>query len=359
MADLPDFLVVGAGLAGSFAAFRLAASGRTLLIDAEGPAGGASGAAIGVVNTFMARKARTIWRYDEAEAALDALLGDSGLNRCFHRTGVWRPAEDAAQAGYFVDSASAHPDRATFLGPEAVEERFPDVRAPFGALFVRSGGWMDIAATVADLVDAAQSRFGMEVCFGERLIGWTEGPDQVAAHLQSGRTVEARHIVLTVGYGYRGLAPLTGLSLHDVKGQSNHLLAPRELAARLPCLSGAGHIVADGETLLAGSTYEHRFEHVFPTEAGSKAILQKIGSMVPAVDGLEVIRRDAGVRVTVPGTRLPMVGPLPGSERVWVLLGLGTKGILMAALLSSCLPGYLRRPDSIPPEIGVRTMPAG
>ena len=40
----------------------------------------------------------------------------------------------------------------------------------------------------------------------------------------------------------------------------------------------------------------------------------------------------AGVRVTVPGIRLPMVGPVPGFERVWIFTGFGAKGLLTAPL---------------------------
>jgi glycine/D-amino acid oxidase-like deaminating enzyme len=56
----------------------------------------------------------------------------------------------------------------------------------------------------------------------------------------------------------------------------------------------------------------------------------------------------------VPGTRLPMVGPLPGYRRVWVFTGLGSKGLMTAPLLSARLPDFLRDPDQIPSDVAVR-----
>jgi glycine oxidase len=76
--------------------------------------------------------------------------------------------------------------------------------------------------------------------------------------------------------------------------------------------------------------------------------------MLPALNEAAVIGESAGVRVNVPGTRLPMLGPLPGRTRVWIFTGLGSKGLLMAPLLGRELSGYLDSSTPIPAEIRVR-----
>ncbi|HYG67362.1 MAG TPA: FAD-dependent oxidoreductase, partial [Anaeromyxobacteraceae bacterium] len=67
-----DVVIAGAGLGGACAAFWLSRKRRVLVLERDAPAAGASGAAAGLVNPFMGRKARPAWRHAEALAALDA-----------------------------------------------------------------------------------------------------------------------------------------------------------------------------------------------------------------------------------------------------------------------------------------------
>ena len=75
--------------------------------------------------------------------------------------------------------------------------------------------------------------------------------------------------------------------------------------------------------------------------------------MVPALAGAPLLDARAGVRVTVPGDRMPLLGPLPGRKRIWILTGLGSKGLMMAPLLARTLPHYLTNPSTIPVDVHV------
>jgi glycine/D-amino acid oxidase-like deaminating enzyme len=80
--------------------------------------------------------------------------------------------------------------------------------------------------------------------------------------------------------------------------------------------------------------------------------------MVPGLERADVLAAQAGVRVTVPARlsprRLPMIGPLPGRRRLWTFVGLGSKGLLTAPLLSRSLPAWIDNPGAIPGEVRVR-----
>ena len=105
---------------------------------------------------------------------------------------------------------------------------------------------------------------------------------------------------------------------------------------------------------MLGSTYHHEFENWNPTATDTREILDKANQMLPTLGAPEVVSADAGVRVTVPGTRLPMVGPVTDSGRTWVFTGLGSKGLLMGALVGRLLPDYLAAPSGIHAELRVR-----
>ena len=82
-------------------------------------------------------------------------------------------------------------------------------------------------------------------------------------------------------------------------------------------------------------------------------MISNAAQMIPAVEQSRVLASGAAIRVTVPGIRLPMVGPLRRDSNVWIFTGLGSKGILMAPMLALELPDYFSDPGSIPKEIRV------
>src|SRR5690606_9126064 len=168
-----DTIVVGAGLAGACAALYLSGRERVLVLDAGGPAAGASGAAAGLVNPLAGLRARPVWRMDEALDAFHDALARAGVADLFRGPGVLRPAADAAQAGWFREAAARHPGHARWLSPAEAAARYAAAPAPFGALFLPTAG----AVVVPDLVGAllaAAVRAGAVVQTGRRVTGWEE-----------------------------------------------------------------------------------------------------------------------------------------------------------------------------------------
>lgn len=346
-----DTVIVGAGLAGASAALYLCRSERVLVLEAAHPAAGASGAAAGLANPFMGRRARPVWRMTEAMDALREALALAEASPLF-RPGILRPAFDTRQADAFEAVAAAHPRRTRWLPPgEAVH---PAVRAPHGALFLTDGGALSPPDFVAAMLAAATDR-GAEVRTGVTATDWEEHREYVRLTARdAGRPVhvEARRLVLAPGAGYRFHPELARLNLHPVKGQTVRVKHPPALTG-LPPLAGSGYVVPEGDTLVVGSSYEHRFSDPHPSPAQTPVILDAAARMLPFLTSASPVGATAGVRVNVPGTRLPMLGPLPGRSRVWVFTGLGSKGLLMAPLLARDLPAYFRHPASIPEAIRV------
>jgi glycine oxidase len=352
---MTDILVVGGGLAGACAALWLSERTTVTVLEAEHPAAGASGAAAGLVNPFMGRKAKAAWRFEEALDALHATLGRAGSSALFRSDGLLRPARDAAQAEVFRERADALPDHAAWRSADALRERYPDLDAPHGGLWIPGGGAVDLAALVDAVLRAAEAR-GVLLRIGTRVAGWEEVGDRVVVTTERGEAIEAQRVVLALGDGFRRFGELAALPLHRIKGQTVRIAKPRALGA-LPPLSGFGYVVPDGDTLVVGSTYEHDFDDVAPSAAQSEALVEKAAQMVPALAGARVLEARAGVRVTVPRThspqRLPLLGPLPGRQRVWAFTGLGSKGLMTAPFLARPLATYLDDPTRIPPSVRI------
>jgi glycine/D-amino acid oxidase-like deaminating enzyme len=345
-----DTIVVGAGLAGASAAAVLAERERVLLLDAGAAGGGASSAAAGLVNPFGSQRARPVWRFEEALAALEDLLEQAGAGDLFRRIGVLRPALSADQAAHFARAAGEHPAHAEWLSAPAAA--FPDVVAPHGALHVPAGGAVDLPAMVRALVSRSRQS-GAEVHEHAHVTAWEETGDAASVTLATGEQIDARRVLLAPGAGISAHAELAAIGLHPVKGQVVRIERPRGLGT-LPALAGQGYVVMEDDSLVVGSTYEHVFVSLRPTPEATQLLLERAAAMVPALAGARVLDERAGVRVNTPGTRLPVVGPLPGHARIWLLAGLGSRGLLTAPLLARQLPVFFDDPEAIPAEIRIR-----
>lgn len=355
-----DVVVAGAGLAGACAALALCPDHEVVVLEAEASASGASGAAAGIVNPFMGRKAKPAWRMAEALGALDALLDAAGASSLFRRTGVLRPAHGDRQRAAFQERAAQHPDALAWLAAEAVKERWPEVAAPDGALLVRRGGHVDLPALVRALLAAAERR-GVRRLDGWRLEAWRREEDGLVASTDH-EPIRCRRLLLTLGDGARSLPALARLPLHRVKGQTLRLERPEALPPDLPAVAGRGYVAPLAASVVVGATFEHDFASTAPDPTHDAALQSGAAALVPALADARVLERRAGVRLTVPAAvsprRLPLAGPLPGPDGVWVLTGLGAKGLLTAPLLARRLPGAFAS-GRLPPDVDTRTVLAG
>ena len=344
MSALP-VVVVGAGLGGACAALALGRTRPVVVLDAVGPAAGASGAAAGLVNAFTGRRARRAWRADEARAALDRLGDEAGVPVL--ASGVLRPASDPKQAAAFGRAAEAWPDEAVWVDAGASAERWPGACAPHGALWIPGGGHVSVPDLVRGAL-AASGRFGTETRWGVRLVGWRVDPEGLVAITDQGE-IRASALVLCPGADL--LPSLDRFAFGRVRGQTITLGA--RLPAGFPAVAAGTYIVPTNAGVVVGATYEHTFSGLAVDAAASVALRERAARLVPELAEAPVVSARVGVRLTVPASvspeRLPRVGEVaPG---VWLFAGFGSRGLLTAPLLAESLPDWLLDPPSVPAEL--------
>lgn len=323
------------------------------VIDAEEAASGASGAAAGLANPLMGRRAKLTWRAAEAWGALTETVARTRAKSAFNSAGVLRPTTEAKQVRFFKDAASAHPRWCSWWTADTLAERYPQVQAYDGALWLPKGGAVDVPAFVRAALVRARAA-GTTYTPHTRLLDWTPHNDHVVVHIESGgtRTMQSYdYLLCCVGQGYPSLPALEPLDLDGIKGQTL-TVSVDNLPADLPPISGRGYIVPDKDTFVLGSSYEHEFADLQPSEAETRRILKKTSSMLPAIEHATVQDIAVGVRVKHEATNLPLVGPFQ-HPRTWVVLGLGSKGLLTAPLIARKLPQWMRASHRVPAAIRV------
>jgi len=332
-----DVVIGGSGLAGAASAFWLRRAGfRVVVVESGHICSGASGIGLGLVNPLISRKGRPVWNARESLEALQEMNVEG-------RAGILRPARSDEQARYFAESADMISDLGSWIDPNEGQSRYPFLRVPRGLISVSSGIAVDIAAQVGRWLE------DIEVRTGSAIASWRENNSGVEVELASREVIQADRLILCTGKSLLTNPATADLHLHGIKGQAIRVKKPTALPEPLPSLSSAGYVIDElNGCLTIGSTFEHSWESEEPDESAAEKLLQIASEILKGVADAEVIETLAAIRVTVPGTRLPMIGPLPDSKRVWVFTGLGAKGLMMSAYLGKKIPLFFNDLEAIP-----------
>ncbi|MCY4204752.1 MAG: FAD-dependent oxidoreductase [Bacteroidetes bacterium] len=337
--SIHDIIIAGAGLGGMCAALWLSGSRNVTILSGTAPA--ASAIAAGLVNPYAGQRMSTFWNSDIAYRDLLNTLVRSDALETYNPCGILRPAMNEEQALHFRTLSAENPNSITWIPPRKTQKDYPYVSAPFGAA-ITTGGILNTPQLLERMLIFLASHCKV---LHENLAGWRESDSDVTVTLRSGTTLKTKKLILALGAGYTSFPGLSNLNLHLTKGQIVYVRIPENASISLP-VSGHGYAVPSGGKLILGTTYEHAPADSKPSKEGMNKILCLTEKMIPSVGAAEILSTSAGIRVGVPGTRLPMVGPL--TRHVWILTGLGSKGLLFGAHIGRNLESWITDPLHIP-----------
>ncbi|WP_231849347.1 FAD-dependent 5-carboxymethylaminomethyl-2-thiouridine(34) oxidoreductase MnmC [Serpentinimonas raichei] len=360
-------VVVGAGLAGSAAAYSLAQRGwQVQVLDAAvAPAAGASALPAGLVAPHVSPDDAPLSRISRAGvsatlARLAALLPD-GTD--WAATGVLERRVEHARA--LPPCAPGRPNGMEGWSVEASPERLAlaqldQLQPATSALWHPCGAWM----RPARLVQAQLAQPGIEWRGGCSVARLQPTPEGWALFDAQGQTLaQAPWVVLAAGFAVRGLLASTDwagspLPLHALRGQVSWGLLddlPAAARAALPPwpVNGYGSFLhgmngpSGAPMWIVGSTFERGNTSAAVTEADHAANQARLQRLLPRLGTLmqpafHAAQGWAAVRCTLPD-RLPAVGVLdavrwPGLH---VLTGLGARGLTLSVLAGEVLAAQL------------------
>ena len=322
--DEPDVEIVGAGITGCSCALALARAGlRVRVHDAREIAGGASGRNGGFAlrggamaydkarEWMSAERAQQYWRH--TEAALDRLAELAG--DALARQGSLRIAADDEERDELREEYDAL--REDGFAAEWRDELDPPLADRFTAAIFHPRDASLQPATTVRRIAAAAAEAGVEFRENDRV----ESVDDLEAE---------RVVVATDGYPSGLLGQLEGLII-PTRGQ---VITTAPVAERLfSCPHYGRHGFdywqqLDDGRILAGGFRDYALDTEFTAdEETTPTIQQALEDFVTGLVGrpVEVTYRWAGIFGLVLDF-LPVVGGVPGSDRVWVAGGYSGHG---------------------------------
>ncbi len=334
-----DLLVVGGGVTGLWATLKAGRAGLDVLLVDEGRLGqGASYGHLGALMAHMPDKwnAKKQFQFDallSLEAEVRALETETGLSAGYARSGRLIPLPKP----HLRDIAQRHEADAK-LNWNAADERSFEWRvmdAPPAPGWPQAEGMeggfvLDTFAARANpraftavLIAAIRTLPNVTTLEGvavDNLDGARAG-----AALSSGETVGFSHAIIAAGYKafpmLERLLPTREEPLGmPVKGQSALMAAEIDPSLPLIFLDGLYVVPHEGGRVAIGSTSENAFVEPFTTDEQLEELIARARQLVPALKDAPVIDRWAGLRPKAMA-RDPLVGPLPGAERIIALTG--------------------------------------
>ncbi len=161
------------------------------------------------------------------------------------------------------------------------------------------------------------------------------------------KNIVAKHIVFAEGFGLKSNPYFKYLPVDGVKGELLTIHAPK-LQVKEVLKSSVFLIPLEKNNYLVGATYNWSDTTNKTTEAGKNELLSKLNKILTC--NYTVVQHVAGVRPTVRDRRA-LVGKHPITPNMYVLNGLGTRGVLLAPYAAKQLFYFIENKTQLPKAI--------
>jgi glycine oxidase len=339
-----DYIIVGSGLASIMFAEQLRLHNKSFVVISN-RSQQASVVASGLYNPVVLKRFTATWNAAaHLESAipkyveLEQLLGHK-LDHVLPIHRVFNSVKE--QNNWFL--ACDKPVLTNFLNPEIIPNTNSAVKAPFGFGAVNFTGRIDTQL----LIESYREFLLKRNQYIEETFEYIDVKDNREG--VEYRTLKARKIVFTEGFGVHKNPYFKYLPLEGTKGELITIHAPT--LKLVVILKSSIFVIPMGEDrYLVGSTYEWTDKTNEPTQKSKIELIEKLERLIGC--DYEIVDQRAGIRPTVVDRR-PLVGQHPSHKNMYVLNGLGTRGVLVAPSMAKALYDSIEKGASLPAEIDI------
>ena len=100
-----------------------------------------------------------------------------------------------------------------------------------------------------------------------------------------------------------------------------------------------------------GASYDNSEKNKIPTQRKKEWLIEKLESII--TEPFKIVEHNANIRPTTVDRR-PMIGSHSNFKNIYLLNGLGSRGILLAPTLSAWLYNQIYKSSPIPKEVDLK-----
>ncbi|RZJ66407.1 MAG: FAD-binding oxidoreductase [Flavobacterium sp.] len=341
---MKDYLIIGAGLAGTAFAETAIKHGKSILVF-DNDSLHSSQTAAGVYNPVILKR---FSRLNGAQAQLDVMhrFYDEIESRvgitCNFPTPILRKFASVEEQNNWFNAADKE-GLSPFLSTQLIRENIEGIDSPFDFGLVLQTGYVD--------TEAFLERYRRYLQQSDSYAKETFDFSKIIFHEDfiSYKGIQARHIVFAEGFGIKSNPYFNYFPLEGTKGE---LLTIKAQMGLKSIIKGGVFVLPIGNDLYkVGATYNWDDKTEIPTESAKQEIIEKLREIIN-VD-FEIVDHKAAIRPTVKD-RKPLIGTHPEHKQLHILNGLGTRGVMLGPTMAQLLFDSIENGSEIPREFDIK-----
>jgi len=343
-----EIVIIGGGIIGCAIAYELAKAGeRVTLLERNALAQEASWASAGIISSPSPGSGefglRSFRRYPALIAEVEE---SSGMRVGWNQTGETsligadndpRPLQDVME---WQRQQSLHVE---WLEGAALREHEPVLSPQItAAIYERDAGSLRVHMMAQALARAATNH-GATIREYTPALGLETRGDRVTGVRTAEGVVGADVVVLAAGAWSKRLGDLVGLNVPTMPVHGQMLaIADPPIPLHTVVAGGGMYLLprADG-TIAVGATVDNQGFTKRVTPTGVNALIALVEQFAPSLNGARLVQTWSGLR---PGTAdgMPIIGPAPHRDGLWIATGHYRGGALLAAVTSELVAAGIR-----------------
>jgi len=339
-----DYIIVGSGLAGICFSEVALQNNKSIFVFGK-PKESSSSVAAGVFNAVILKRFTIT---DQAQTQIDLLKEfypkietKLGL-KLIYDIPMYRKLTSLDEQNNFI-IRSEQPLFKNFLSSEIIFKKEKNIPAPFGFGQVKQTGYVNTSA----LVNLYAKYLKTKKIFSEDWFDYSK--IELKKDYISYKDIKAKNIVFCEGMMLKNNPFFGNLPLDGAKGELL-VIESKDLKIDFLLKSGLFVLPIGNDKYKVGATYHWTDKTNQPTQQAKEELILELKKNITCE--FKIIDHLAGVRPTVKD-RKPLVGQHNQYKNMYLLNGLGTRGVMLAPYLAENLFNFIEFSQPLNPKISV------
>jgi glycine/D-amino acid oxidase-like deaminating enzyme len=343
MTKTTDFIIIGHGLAGAITAFEVEKRGYScLVIDQEAPVT-SSKIAAGMYSPINPKRMTLLWNYEsfipfalDTYKQIEKQLGVVVL----HETKVVNALGSAKE----LNDISLKEEDSAFTNFITYTSANPLINGPFGSFIIDKSGWVNVPI----LLQSQKNYLLSKQAYIANEVDWNEVQQDAEGNwLANG--FKSKHIICCDGFNRQTNPFWSFIPPHATKGDEL-IIEAKELPENHIWKKGVYLVPLGNHQFRVGATYDKQYTTEQPEAHAYNELKEKLDEMLNC--SYKIVKHEAAIRPTT-HDRMPVIGEHPLYKGMFVMNGLGTKGVIFAPSMANMLLNAIENGTPILRDVNV------